>query len=101
MQVVEPSTITAIVNIGDDTVLHGLAISPDLDTVTYTLAGAIDPDRGWGLAGETWQAMARARALRPGAAAPAPERPPPGSPSATGTSPPTSTGRTASARAPR
>ena len=37
--------------------LHGLHISPDLDTVTYTLAGAIDPERGWGLAGETWQAM--------------------------------------------
>ena len=33
--------------------LHGLYISPDLDTVTYTLAGAIDPERGWGLAGET------------------------------------------------
>ncbi len=50
--------ITAIVNVGDDLELHGLHISPDLDTVTYTLAGAIDPERGWGLAGETWQAMA-------------------------------------------
>jgi LPPG:FO 2-phospho-L-lactate transferase len=49
--------ITAIVNTADDTVLHGLNISPDLDTVTYTLAGAIDPERGWGLAGETWTAM--------------------------------------------
>jgi LPPG:FO 2-phospho-L-lactate transferase len=49
--------ITAIVNTADDTVLHGLHISPDLDTVTYTLAGAIDPERGWGLAGETWTAM--------------------------------------------
>jgi LPPG:FO 2-phospho-L-lactate transferase len=49
--------VTAVVNTGDDTVLHGLAISPDLDTITYTLAGAIDPDRGWGLAGETWHAM--------------------------------------------
>ena len=38
-------------------ILHGLAISPDLDTVTYTLAGAIDPERGWGLEGETWSAM--------------------------------------------
>jgi LPPG:FO 2-phospho-L-lactate transferase len=45
------------VNTGDDTVLHGLHISPDLDTVTYTLAEAIDPERGWGLAGETWHAM--------------------------------------------
>ncbi len=45
-------------NTGDDTVIHGLAISPDLDTIVYTLAGAIDPERGWGLAGETWGAMA-------------------------------------------
>ncbi len=53
-----PGEITAIVNVGDDLELHGLAISPDIDTVIYTLAGAIDPERGWGLAGETWQAMA-------------------------------------------
>ena len=52
-----PAEITAIVNIGDDVELHGLHISPDLDTVTYTVAGAIDPGRGWGLAGETWHAM--------------------------------------------
>jgi LPPG:FO 2-phospho-L-lactate transferase len=57
VQVAAPSDITAVVNTGDDTVLHGLAISPDLDTVTYTLAGAIDPERGWGLGGETWAAM--------------------------------------------
>jgi LPPG:FO 2-phospho-L-lactate transferase len=57
-QVVAPDELTAIVNVGDDTVLHGLAISPDLDTITYTLAGAIDPERGWGLAGETWRVMA-------------------------------------------
>jgi LPPG:FO 2-phospho-L-lactate transferase len=57
-QVVEPADIAAIVNTGDDTVMHGLSISPDLDTITYTLAGAIDGERGWGLAGETWQAMA-------------------------------------------
>jgi LPPG:FO 2-phospho-L-lactate transferase len=55
--VVPPAEVTAIVNTGDDVVLHGLHVSPDLDTVTYTLAGAIDPERGWGLAGETWQAM--------------------------------------------
>jgi LPPG:FO 2-phospho-L-lactate transferase len=57
MQVVPPDQITAVVNVGDDVVLHGLHISPDLDTVTYTLAGAIDGERGWGLAGETWQAL--------------------------------------------
>ena len=49
--------VTAIVNTADDTVLHGLHISPDLDTVTYTVAEAIDPDRGWGLSNETWNAM--------------------------------------------
>ena len=54
---VEPQNIASIVNTGDDTVLHGLHISPDLDTVTYTLAGAIDPERGWGLENETWTAM--------------------------------------------
>jgi LPPG:FO 2-phospho-L-lactate transferase len=54
-----PATdVTAVVNVGDDVVLHGLDISPDLDTCTYTLAGAIDPERGWGLVDETWQAMA-------------------------------------------
>jgi LPPG:FO 2-phospho-L-lactate transferase len=57
LDVVEHSDVTAIVNTADDTVLHGLSISPDLDTVTYTLAGAIDPDRGWGLQGESWRAM--------------------------------------------
>ena len=57
MRVIAPAEITAIVNVGDDLVLHGLHVSPDLDTVTYTVAGAIDRDRGWGLAGETWQAM--------------------------------------------
>ena len=49
--------VTAIVNTGDDTTLHGLHISPDLDTVTYTLAEAIDPERGWGLVDETWRSM--------------------------------------------
>jgi LPPG:FO 2-phospho-L-lactate transferase len=49
--------VVAVANVGDDLDLHGLHISPDLDTITYTLAGAIDPDRGWGLAGESWQAM--------------------------------------------
>jgi len=57
VQVVEPSTIAAVVNTGDDLVLHGLDISPDLDTITYTLADAVDPERGWGLRGESWQAM--------------------------------------------
>ena len=58
LEVVEASTVTAVVNTADDTVLHGLSISPDLDTITYTLAAATDDERGWGLAGETWNAMA-------------------------------------------
>jgi len=57
VQVVPPSEISAIVNVGDDVVMHGLHISPDLDTITYTLAGQIDPERGWGLSNESWQAM--------------------------------------------
>ena len=59
------SDLTAIVNTGDDTTLHGLGISPDLDTVTYTLAGAIDPERGWGLRDETWAAMEALRRYTP------------------------------------
>ena len=64
----DPSSITAVVNTADDCEIHGLSISPDLDTVTYTLAGAIDPERGWGLVGETWTAMeslARYEHVRP------------------------------------
>lgn len=57
VRAVPPTDVTAIVNVADDMVLHGLSISPDLDTVVYTVAGAIDPDRGWGLRDETWQAM--------------------------------------------
>ena len=92
VQVRPPDEITAIVNVGDDVELHGLHISPDLDTITYTLAGAIDPERGWGLAGETWQAMEALGRYR---------RRAPGSASATATSPPTCTAPTACARARR
>ncbi len=49
--------ITAIVNTADDFTLHGLYISPDLDTVTYTLASAHNAEAGWGLAGDTFSAM--------------------------------------------
>jgi LPPG:FO 2-phospho-L-lactate transferase len=52
--VTPPSSITAVVNTGDDVTLHGLRICPDLDTVVYTLGGAIDTERGWGRAGESW-----------------------------------------------
>jgi LPPG:FO 2-phospho-L-lactate transferase len=51
---VPEARITAVVNTGDDVTMHGLRICPDLDTVMYTLGGGIDPERGWGRAGETW-----------------------------------------------
>jgi LPPG:FO 2-phospho-L-lactate transferase len=57
VQAVPPELVTAIVNVGDDLELHGLHISPDIDTVVYTLADAIDPERGWGLRDETWTTM--------------------------------------------
>ena len=56
VQVVPAREVTAVVNVGDDLVLHGLHISPDLDTVTYTLAGAMNTETGWGLRDESWQA---------------------------------------------
>jgi LPPG:FO 2-phospho-L-lactate transferase len=58
VRIVPPSDVTVVVNTGDDTVLHGLHVSPDLDTVTYSLAGVVNPETGWGLTGETWEAMA-------------------------------------------
>jgi LPPG:FO 2-phospho-L-lactate transferase len=57
VQVVDPADVTAVVNTGDDDWFHGLYVSPDLDSVTYTLAGASNPDTGWGLAGETFAAV--------------------------------------------
>jgi len=49
-----PDNVLVIGNTGDDLVVHGLHVSPDLDSVMYTLAGLGDDERGWGLAGETW-----------------------------------------------
>jgi LPPG:FO 2-phospho-L-lactate transferase len=57
--VMDPADLTAIVNTGDDITLHGLKISPDLDIVTYTLAGIIDPKKGWGFRGETFHLLKR------------------------------------------
>jgi len=53
----DPRQLTIIVNTGDDIVLHGLKISPDLDIVTYTLAGIVDEKKGWGLRKETFHAL--------------------------------------------
>lgn len=57
VEVVDPAAVTVVANVADDLVIHGLHVSPDIDTVIYTTAGAIDPERGWGLSNETWQAM--------------------------------------------
>jgi LPPG:FO 2-phospho-L-lactate transferase len=57
VRAVPPSDITVVANVGDDVRLHGLHISPDLDTITYTLSDQVDPDRGWGLRDESWKAM--------------------------------------------
>ena len=56
-EVVDPTRVTGIVNVGDDSVIHGLHISPDLDTITYTLAGSMNTETGWGLRDESWNAM--------------------------------------------
>lgn len=62
-RVLAPGRLTAAVNTGDDFVHLGLAISPDLDTLLYTLAGLSDPERGWGRRDETWTFMAALAAL--------------------------------------
>jgi LPPG:FO 2-phospho-L-lactate transferase len=51
---VPDAQVTVVVNTGDDVTMHGLRVCPDLDTVTYTLGGGIDEERGWGRAGESW-----------------------------------------------
>lgn len=55
--VMDPTDLTIIVNTGDDFILHGLTICPDLDTVTYTLAGVADQERGWGIEDDTFHAL--------------------------------------------
>src|SRR5712664_2721828 len=56
-EVMDPAELTIIVNTGDDIVLHGLKISPDLDIVSYTLAGVVDQKKGRGLRSETFHAL--------------------------------------------
>jgi LPPG:FO 2-phospho-L-lactate transferase len=53
VQVVDPAELVVVANTGDDIDLQGLHVSPDLDTITYTLGGGIDPEQGWGRAEET------------------------------------------------
>jgi LPPG:FO 2-phospho-L-lactate transferase len=63
VQAVPPADVCAVVNVGDDLEIAGLHISPDLDTVTYTLAGLVNPETGWGIGGDTFVALERLRAL--------------------------------------
>jgi LPPG:FO 2-phospho-L-lactate transferase len=57
VRAVPPESVTAIVNTGDDREFYGVHVSPDLDIVTYTLAGRVDEARGWGLAGDTFHVL--------------------------------------------
>jgi LPPG:FO 2-phospho-L-lactate transferase len=63
VRVVPPDQVTAIVNTGDDITLHGLYISPDVDIVTYTLAGIVEPVQGWGIQGDTTNTLAMLKRL--------------------------------------
>src|SRR5919198_647384 len=63
VDVVAPERVVAIGNVGDDVERHGLHVSPDLDTVLYTLTGWIDEEKGWGIRGDTARALERARSL--------------------------------------
>ncbi|MFL5295747.1 MAG: 2-phospho-L-lactate transferase [Phenylobacterium sp.] len=62
-QILSPDELSIIVNTGDDFEHLGLHVSPDIDTVAYTLSGLSDRERGWGLAGETWNFMAALKRL--------------------------------------
>ena len=56
-RVLPPDRLTIVVNTGDDETFHGLHVSPDLDTVMYTLAGLSNPETGWGLTGDTFNTL--------------------------------------------
>jgi LPPG:FO 2-phospho-L-lactate transferase len=62
-RILPPETLTVVANTGDDFEHLGLSISPDLDTLLYTLSGRANPALGWGRAGETWTFMAALEAL--------------------------------------
>jgi LPPG:FO 2-phospho-L-lactate transferase len=62
-QIMPPADITAIINTGDDFVHLGLPISPDIDTLLYTLSGKANAEQGWGREGEGWAFMAALKSL--------------------------------------
>src|SRR5207249_9032352 len=55
--VVDPGNVSIVGNVADDLEVLGLRVSPDLDSILYTLTGLADDERGWGRARETWQAL--------------------------------------------
>jgi LPPG:FO 2-phospho-L-lactate transferase len=63
VEAVDPADVTAIVNVGDDLEVLGLSVSPDLDSVVYSLADVADEERGWGRAEESWNALEAVEAL--------------------------------------
>lgn len=63
IDVIDPASITVISNTADDEEFFGLHVSPDIDTVIYTLAGVVNEEQGWGLAGDTYQMLERAKQL--------------------------------------
>src|SRR5688572_17547323 len=63
LQRVAGPDLTSIVNTGDDTVIYGVHVSPDVDIVTYWLAGIADRRRGWGISGDTFTVIEALRRL--------------------------------------
>jgi LPPG:FO 2-phospho-L-lactate transferase len=63
VRLVKEEDLAIIVNTGDDIELHGLHISPDIDIVTYTLAGIVDEEKGWGIKGDTFHCLENLKRL--------------------------------------
>ena len=59
--ILDEESLAIVVNTGDDEEFFGLHVSPDLDTVMYTLGGIANPDTGWGISGETFRSLNRLR----------------------------------------
>ena len=62
-ETIEPEQLTIVGNVGDDVEIFGVHVSPDLDTILYTLTGRLDEERGWGRKDETWNALGEAGGL--------------------------------------
>jgi LPPG:FO 2-phospho-L-lactate transferase len=63
VEAVGGASVTVVGNVGDDLEVLGMSVSPDLDSIVYALAGLNDEERGWGRAGETWEALGTVSAL--------------------------------------